>query len=304
MMFMRQRMVTLLVCMKHNIQYQGNRHVWSCPRFKTNPFSINDNQSFNVFCASRNSSHLSKNCARSISTLHKRRVKFEKQDQRKSILIPLINKLLQQAEYLSLDEWENICKDLKEQKIMGFLPALLMGTISTFEDPAAYTIGQSLYEYTSKTVSKPNIAFLTSHMVMCSNHGHNDEALRSYKILSELTDVFDSGTCARLISSFSQMDSHWRKSFDFLEMARFIQSENSQHYSPIILAAMRNHEKSLAFDLIKQLQMIGYIPWDEVFIEALNQDNDFVWRILANIRDYGWIVSENVGDHICQWFSL
>ena len=171
-------------------------------------------------------------------------------------------------------------------------------------------LATSLLDYLSTGNSSPKISTLSLYMALQAQHGGKDkeQAIQeAFSKVMEISDVFDAIIAKYLIIGLS-VTSEWRKTLDILEMAKLTAKPGSSYYSPIIVAALRENDPELAFQLLDELALEGYEPQEKVWLQIFGKckragSHDLLERYLSCVRNYNWLLSPAMAKEVELYFA-
>ena len=171
-------------------------------------------------------------------------------------------------------------------------------------------LATSLLDYLSTGNSSPKISTLSLYMALQAQHGGKDkeQAIQeAFSKVMEISDVFDAIIAKYLIIGLS-VTSEWRKTLDILEMAKLTAKPGSSYYSPIIVAALRENDPELAFQLLDELALEGYEPQEKVWLQIFGEckragSHDLLERYLSCVRNYNWLLSPAMAKEVELYFA-
>lgn len=171
-------------------------------------------------------------------------------------------------------------------------------------------LATSLLDYLSTETSSPKISTLSLYIALQGEYGGNNKEqaiLETFKKVLEISDVFDAITAKYLILGLT-MTTEWRSTLDILEMAKLTSTPGRSYYSPIIVAALRENDVEMAFQLLDELALRGYEPQDKVLVHILQEcqrtgSHDLLERYLTRVWKYNWLLSRAMAKEVELYFT-
>lgn len=215
---------------------------------------------------------------------------------------------------LSPQQWKQTKMNALAERLFvaGNFESRVMLTCSIFHN---FSLAKSLMDYMECEQITPNIVTLSKYLRLCGDYEGEPNEKQIMTIFHRITDnqsLFDSATAEDVIHGLCRT-SAWKESFRFLDMIkRTCDTPSSSVLLPIILAAFRNKDYEVGWNLMGELVLRcqGSMLIDAIkawLVECTNADEisrfPMVDKLLRFLNKHEVIISREVAQIIKYCFE-